>query len=226
MLEGSPQIGGKLRVSEVAGVPVDEGAESLLLRRPEAVDLARPSGWATTWRTRRPPAAAIWSRGEMRPLPAGTVMGVPVDLRALARDRAAQPARARPGAGRLVAARRPVGDDVASGATSPRRMGRAVVDRLVEPLLGGVYAGRADELSLDATLPAARGAGPPAALAARRGPARRAARGTRRRRGGLRRAARRSRSAAGRGRAARPAATVRTGATVRELRRDAGRLGG
>ena len=46
-----------------------------------------------------------------------------------------------------------IGDDVSVGRYVAARMGRAVVDRLVEPLLGGVYAGRADELSLEATLP-------------------------------------------------------------------------
>jgi oxygen-dependent protoporphyrinogen oxidase len=44
--------------------------------------------------------------------------------------------------------------DVAVGALLRERMGDEVVDRLVEPLLGGVYAGRADELSLEATMPA------------------------------------------------------------------------
>ena len=34
------------------------------------------------------------------------------------------------------------------------RLGEEVVDRLVDPLLGGVYAGRSAELSFDATLPA------------------------------------------------------------------------
>ncbi len=34
-----------------------------------------------------------------------------------------------------------VGDDVAIGAYVAERLGREVVDRLVEPLLGGVYAG-------------------------------------------------------------------------------------
>ena len=37
VLEASGQVGGKLRVRELAGVAVDEGAESLLLPRPEAV---------------------------------------------------------------------------------------------------------------------------------------------------------------------------------------------
>ena len=35
VLEGSPRLGGKLSVSEVAGVAVDEGAEALLVTRPE-----------------------------------------------------------------------------------------------------------------------------------------------------------------------------------------------
>jgi oxygen-dependent protoporphyrinogen oxidase len=44
-------------------------------------------------------------------------------------------------------------DDVTVGDLVGRRLGREVVERLVDPLLGGVYAGRADRLSLHATLP-------------------------------------------------------------------------
>ena len=39
LLEGSPRLGGKLEVSEVAGVAVDAGAEALLARRPEGTGL-------------------------------------------------------------------------------------------------------------------------------------------------------------------------------------------
>ena len=48
----------------------------------------------------------------------------------------------------------PLGEDVSVGAFISARVGREVVDRLVEPLLGGVYAGRADALSMQATMPA------------------------------------------------------------------------
>ena len=44
VLEGSPRIGGKLATSEIAGVAVDSGAEALLARRPEGVDLIRAVG--------------------------------------------------------------------------------------------------------------------------------------------------------------------------------------
>ena len=53
----------------------------------------------------------------------------------------------------LVSSGQPVTDDVSVGELVARRLGREVVERLVDPLLGGVYAGRADLLSLQATLP-------------------------------------------------------------------------
>jgi oxygen-dependent protoporphyrinogen oxidase len=154
VLEGSPVIGGKLRVSDVAGIPVDEGAESLLLRRPEAVDLAVAVGLGDELEDAATTSAAIWSRGQMRPIPTGTVMGIPADLRALARTgllSARELARV-PADSWLPGSR--LSGDVAVGKHVARRMGHAVVERLVEPLLGGVYAGRADLLSLDATVPA------------------------------------------------------------------------
>jgi oxygen-dependent protoporphyrinogen oxidase len=153
VLEGSPHLGGKLRVSEVAGVPVDEGAESLLLRRPEAVDLAVAVGLGNDLEDAATTSASIWSRGRMCPVPTGTVMGIPTDLRALARtgllsarELARVPADSWLPGPRLTS-------DIAVGRHVARRMGHAVVERLVEPLLGGVYAGRSDHLSLDATVP-------------------------------------------------------------------------
>jgi protoporphyrinogen/coproporphyrinogen III oxidase len=153
LLEAATQIGGKLRVSELAGIPVDEGAESLQLRRPEAMALAHDAGLGQDLQEDATTGGSIWTRGAMRPIPAGTVMGVPSDLRSLARSgilTAGELARI-PVDSWLPASHIP--DDVAVGRHVARRMGHAVVERLVEPLLGGIYAGRADLLSLDATLP-------------------------------------------------------------------------
>ena len=41
VVESQPHIGGKLLLGEVGGVTVDLGAESMLNRRPEAVELTR-----------------------------------------------------------------------------------------------------------------------------------------------------------------------------------------
>jgi protoporphyrinogen/coproporphyrinogen III oxidase len=153
VLEGSPRLGGKLAVSPVAGIAVDEGAEALLARRPEGTGLIRAAGLAGQLAAPGTTAARIWSRNQLVPLPRRQVMGVPADLDDLARSgllSAEGMARAREDRG-LPATRRDGDVDVASYVGA--RFGREVVDRLVDPLLAGVYAGRSEDLSFEATLP-------------------------------------------------------------------------
>ncbi|WP_431873171.1 protoporphyrinogen oxidase [Nocardiopsis eucommiae] len=153
VIEAADAPGGKLRASPVAGVRVDAGAEAVLARRPEALDLFNELGLDDQVVHPGPGSAAIYSRGRVRSLPKGQLMGVPGDLRALARSGVLSPAGTMRAALDLVWPRTRVRSDVPVAAYVGTRMGRQVVDRLVEPLLGGVYAGRADELSLDSTLP-------------------------------------------------------------------------
>ena len=154
VVEGAPSVGGKLRTSEFAGVPLDDGAEQILVRTPEALDLARALGFEAQVVHPDATRAAVWSRGSLHPLPARTVLGVPSSVQSvLGLLRPSEVVRA---AADLVAPGDVPDDDVAVGAYLRRRLGDAVVDRLVDPLLGGVYAGRADELSLFATMPAMR----------------------------------------------------------------------
>lgn len=154
VLEGSPRIGGKLQVSEIAGIPVDEGAESMLARRPEGMDLVRDLGRSGDLVNPGTTSSAILSRGALRTMPAGQVMGVPSDLKALAASQVLSPAGLARVPLDLVLPETPRGGDVSVADFIGARVGREVVDRLVEPLLGGVYAGRVELLSFDATLPA------------------------------------------------------------------------
>lgn len=153
VLDGARRIGGKLHAVEVAGVPVDAGAEAMLARRPEGVDLARTVGLAGELRDPGTTRAAILTRGALRPLPGGQVMGVPSDLGALAGAGILGPGGlARVPLDRLLPPTL-VTTDVSVASYVRARMGGEVVERLVEPMLGGVYAGRADRLSLEATMP-------------------------------------------------------------------------
>jgi protoporphyrinogen/coproporphyrinogen III oxidase len=154
VFEGSPRLGGKLAVSEVAGIAVDAGAEALLTRRPEGTGLIRAVGLGDQLVPAGTASARIWSRGAFHELPARQFMGVPADLAALGRSGVVSPAglaRARQDA-ELPAT--PLDGDVPVAAHVAARFGQEVVDRLVDPLLGGVYAGRSEELSLTATMPA------------------------------------------------------------------------
>lgn len=151
VLEAGDRLGGKLRVGEIEGAPVDLGAESMLARRPEAVDLAHAVGLGELLQPPTATTASVWTRGELRPMPKGHVMGVPGDPAALAGLLSAD------GLARI--AREPelapteIGDDVSVGEYVAERLGREVVDRLVEPLLGGVYAGDAYRISMKSAVP-------------------------------------------------------------------------
>lgn len=151
LLEATDRLGGKLRTGEIEGAPVDLGAESMLARRPEAVDLARSVGLGERLQPPATTSASVWSRGELRAMPKGHVMGVPGDGAALAGLLSVE------GVARIGRERdlgpAPVGDDVSIGEYVAQRLGHEVVDRLVEPLLGGVYAGDAYRISMRAAVP-------------------------------------------------------------------------
>jgi oxygen-dependent protoporphyrinogen oxidase len=153
VLEADGRLGGKIRTSSLGGVPVEEGPDTFLARVPHARELAAALGVETV-----APAtgkAFIWTRGRLRRLPTGQVLGVPVELGPLLRSGVLPPAAvARAGLDLLLPRRRPgLSADPSVADVIGARMGQAVVDRLVEPLVGGINAGRADDLSLAATAP-------------------------------------------------------------------------
>jgi oxygen-dependent protoporphyrinogen oxidase len=148
VLEAGDRVGGKLRRAEVGGTVVDVGAEAMLNRRPEGVELARELGLPLVHPAVQ--SSRIWTRGGLRPLPR-SLMGVPVDLAELRESGVLSEA----GLARVEAEQPglPVDEDISVGDLVASRLGDEVVDRLVEPLLGGVYAGHARRLSARATVP-------------------------------------------------------------------------
>lgn len=161
VVEAGDRAGGKIRTVTFDGVEVDVGADAYLARRPAVDALARQLGLGPRLVAPATGQVWLWIDGVLRPLPAGTVFGVPSELRALAASRVLSPAgylRVLADAGRPSALGPSALDpsalpdtDVASAVGA--RVGDEVVERLVEPLLGGVYAGRPDRLSVAATIP-------------------------------------------------------------------------
>lgn len=151
VLEAADRVGGKLLPGRIAGVRVDLGAESLLARRPEAIGLAREVGLADRLQPPATASASLWTRGTLRPMPKGHVMGVPGAADALTGVLSADGVRRIAEDAELPPTE--IGDDVAVGGFVAARVGREVVDRLVEPLLGGVYAGDAYRISMRSAVP-------------------------------------------------------------------------
>jgi oxygen-dependent protoporphyrinogen oxidase len=154
LLEQGARPGGKLRTGSLAGLTVELGAETFLMRDPEgapsaAVRLVERLGLSGALVHPAGVPAAIAVDGQLLPLPGGTLMGVPAAAGPVGSVAVAEQRDVDSGAALLAP-----GEDVAVGALVRQRFGDAVVDRLVDPLLGGVYAGRADRLSLAVTIPA------------------------------------------------------------------------
>ncbi|MFC4000964.1 protoporphyrinogen oxidase [Prauserella oleivorans] len=151
--EASGVLGGKLRTVPLAGRPCDVGAEAFLARRPEAVDLVRELGLGDALNHPAPVSATVRAGGRTLPLPKRTVMGVPAAADAVAGVLSPDGSRAVAAEETLPGLTLPDAD-LSLGALLRERFGDELVDRLVDPLLGGVYAGGADGLGLRATLPA------------------------------------------------------------------------
>jgi len=154
VLEATDRAGGKLRTIPFAGHNLDVGADMVLTVVPEALDLIEAVGLSADIVHPSTTSASIAVGGRTHPIPSGTVLGVPTSVDDLTGSDLFSPAtmdrlRAEPGSpGPLLTA-----DESVGGFLRPR-LGDELVDLLIEPLLGGVYAGRADVLSLSATMPA------------------------------------------------------------------------
>ncbi|WP_158842752.1 protoporphyrinogen oxidase [Saccharothrix deserti] len=152
VVEQADRLGGKLRTAEVGGRAYDVGAEAFLHRRPEAAELVAELGLADELVHPTKAPASIHAAGDTRPIPAHTLMGVPASVEAVRQVLSHEGLR-RVAAEPDLPPIRLDGADVAVGALLRERFGPEVGDRLVGPLLGGVYAGRTEVLGLRATMP-------------------------------------------------------------------------
>jgi oxygen-dependent protoporphyrinogen oxidase len=171
LVEASDRVGGKVLTTPFAGRPVDCGADAFLVRVPEAVELCDELGLSGVLTSPVERSASVWSRGALRRLPSGLVLGVPTDLDALGASGIVSGAGVARAAEDLDRTRWTEGEppddpegtgDRSVGDLVRERLGDEVFERLVAPLISGINAGDADHLSVAA------GAGQLAAAARRR----------------------------------------------------------
>ncbi len=162
LVEQSEHLGGKLRSArlEWSGTAqhVELGADAFLVRGPTGssagIELVERLGLGPELMHPHTGQAYIALAEGLRVLPRDTVMGVPASPEAMADAGLVSAASA----ARMLAERdapgEPVTDDVSVGTLTRRRLGNEVTENVISPLLGGVYAGDTDVLSLQATIPA------------------------------------------------------------------------
>lgn len=150
VLEASERVGGRVASVCVGDLELDAGPESFAARKPGATALCRDLGLELV----EPQAhgSFVWTDRGLSELPP-TALGVPAGIDDVAR----WPGLSRGGRARvlgdLVKRRGPSPEDEPLGALLRRRLGDEWVDAVAQPVLGGLYAGDVDRLSLRATFP-------------------------------------------------------------------------
>ena len=147
VFERADCTGGKLQATPFAGVDhVDEAADAFLARLPDAIGLAREVGLGDDLVSPEPVGAAVWY-DRLHPIPSGLVLGVPGDIVSLARTPLfSWRGKARAAIEPLLP-RHSIDHD-SLGRHIRARFGNQVHERLVDALVGSIYAADTDDFSL------------------------------------------------------------------------------
>ena len=155
VLDAGHRFGGGLATTEFAGRTMDLGADGFLARRPEGPQLAADLGLAGELEAIDASGAWIYLNGQLNELPKGLVLGVPTSSAAVA-SLPGLPRGARYAAWRDEHFPRSyvAGEDATIGEILRAKLGPTLTYQLIEPMIGGIQAGRVDELSAKAVFPA------------------------------------------------------------------------
>ncbi len=155
LLEASPRFGGVIRTDPRDGFLVEEGPDSFLTARPEAIDLCRDLGLEGEFLPTNPAfRRSFILRGDrLLPVPEGIYLLAPTSIAALWKT----PLFSWRGKFRMAMEpfipRRRDATDESLGSFVRRRLGQEALERLAQPMVAGIYSADPERLSLAATFP-------------------------------------------------------------------------
>ena len=156
VVEGQDYFGGKIVTNRRDGLITEGGPDSFLTTKPSALALCEKLGLTSQLINTNTEHARTftYSKGRLREFPQGLIAMVPTKLGPLFRSGVVSWAGiVRMGADWIIPARPQTNGEETLAEFFSRRLGAEAFDRLVEPLVAGIYAGDANELSVDATFP-------------------------------------------------------------------------
>src|ERR1044071_5084097 len=158
LLEASGRLGGTVRTHRREGFLIEGGPDSFISEKPEALNLAKRVGLGerlinTNEQHRR---SFVVRGGRLRPTPEGFQLLAPSRmLPFLTTDIFTWRGKARMALDLLLPRRRGANgrDDESLAAFVRRRFGREALERMAQPMVGGIYTADPESLSLRATMP-------------------------------------------------------------------------
>lgn len=155
LLEGGGRLGGTIATRHLDGFLIEEGPDSFITTKPWALSLCKRIGLdscllPTNDQHRR---TFVVHHGRLMPIPEGFLMLAPTRFLPFVTS----PLFSWRGKLRmildLVIPRAPRRDDESLASFVTRRLGREALERIVQPLISGVYTADPELLSLRATMP-------------------------------------------------------------------------
>jgi len=153
LLEASDRLGGSIATERRGGFTIEAGADSFLTEKPWAAELCERLGVSLVGTREGERRTYVVHDGRIEPLPEGFLLLAPTDLRALAVSSLFSWRGKLRMALDLLLPRRTDADDESLAHFVRRRFGREALERVAEPLAGGIYTADAERLSLAATMP-------------------------------------------------------------------------
>ncbi|OXM87554.1 protoporphyrinogen oxidase [Paenibacillus rigui] len=155
LLEKGGKLGGAIQTLKRDGFVIEKGPDSFLARKPAVLDLSKDLDLMDHLVGMSPAASKsyIYLNGRLHPMPAGLAMGIPTQMKPFIGTRLLSiPGKARAALDLVLPKKKTPGDE-SLGSLIERRLGSQVADRLVGPILAGIYAGDLHRLSTAATFP-------------------------------------------------------------------------
>jgi oxygen-dependent protoporphyrinogen oxidase len=155
ILEAAPVPGGWLRTDVEDGFVIERGPDAILAEKPAAIALVRRLGIEHHVVRTAPGAhgAYVVADGRLARVPDGFSMIGPTALGPFLRAAMIGPAAKLRALLEPFVPRRHSADDESLARFVRRRLGEEVLERLVEPLVAGIYGCDAEQLSIEATMP-------------------------------------------------------------------------
>jgi protoporphyrinogen/coproporphyrinogen III oxidase len=155
LLEAGDRVGGVILTERKDGFVIEAGPDSFITEKPSAFRLCERLGLTSRLISTNPNRRGVYvvHRGALEPLPEGFILLAPTRLWPLLRTPLFS------WRGKLRMAIEPLirptdsGGDVSLASFVRRRFGQEVLERIAQPLVGGIYASDPEKLSLEATMP-------------------------------------------------------------------------
>ena len=155
LYEQAPRFGGKIQTQRVDDFVVELGPDSYLGRKTDMTDLVHDLGLGDTLVSNETGQAFVYDQGAIHPIPGGSIMGIPTEMMPFVK------ATLISWSGKLRAGldyfKKPYqldeNGDVSIGHFFQYHLGQEMMDKLIEPLLAGIYGGDIYKISLLSTFP-------------------------------------------------------------------------